>query len=341
MKYNLVHKLLFVDTNVNKINYFLYAHLLDDFIKGDSKHGVSFMVNKDVEKPEYLTQRFDYFWGKKDAKVLYYEHPILPGIMAKLLLDMSTDVPSITVNKAYYAFSQYRFENVLPPGQHLSDLITIKLLQNNILTLHSASFSNKKTQEGYLILAISNTGKSFTTFAAMKRGYEYHSEDLTILDGDHIYTSPLISAQSTMLPNKNIWLKYNLLMNKLTGINVIIPRVKTLSSFHNFFSKYNVACKAKPGKFFILEKGEDSIIKLDKAEAARKILILNKLELRYPRDQLLLAYSYFNSSLDMEQMLKIEKELINQIVDKTGCFLIKSNFPDRYLKLIETIIKNT
>lgn len=339
MKYNLVHKLLFVNTNVSRIYYFLYAHWLDDLIKGQSEHGVGFFVEKDIKKPEYLTQKFDYFWGQKDAKAIYYEHPILPGIKAKLLLDMSTGVPSITVNKAYYEFSKYKFENVWPPGQHLSNLITIKLLQNNILTLHSAAFSDKKTKEGNLIMAISNTGKSYTTFAALKGGYEYHSEDLTVLDRDYIYTTPLVSAQSSMLPNKSIGLKYNLLMSKLIGINMFFPRITALSSFHNFFSKFDVTFKAKPSRIFILEKGEDSVSKLDKTEAARKILILNRLELSYSRDHMLLAYSYFNQELDMESMLNAEKELIQQIVGKAECFLIKSNFPDRYMSLINKLIK--
>jgi hypothetical protein len=339
MKYNLIHKLLFVNTNVSKIYYFLYAPLLDNIIKGDPKYGVRFFVEKDVRKPEYLTQKFDYFWGKKNAKVIYYEHPILPGIKAKLLLDMSTDIYSITVNSAYYKFSKYRFENIWPPGQHLSNLITIKLLQNDILTLHGGAFSNKKTQEGFLVLAVSNTGKSRTTFAALKKGYEYHSEDLVILDKNYIYTSPLVSAQSNMLPDKNIRLKYNLFINKLTGINMFIPRMSALSPYRKFFSKYDVTYKAKLSKIFILEKGDESVSKLDKAEAVRKMLILNRLELSYSRDHLLLAYSYFNPALDIEFMQKAEKELIRQIVDKAECYLIKSNFPDRYMNLINKFVK--
>jgi len=339
MKYNLVHKLLFVDTNVSNIYYFPYAPLLDNLIKGHSKYGVRFSVNEDVQKPEYLTQRFDYFWGRKDTKVIYYEHPVLLGINAKLLLDMSTDVYSITVNKTYYRLAKYKFEKVWPPGQHLANLITLKLLQNNILTLHSASFSNKKTKEGYLILAVSNTGKSYTTFAALEKGYEYHSEDLTILDKNYIYTSPLISAQSSMLPNKNIFLKYNLFVSNLTGINMILPKIPTLSSFRNFFSKHDVTYKAYPSRIFILEKGTDSVCKLTGSEALRKILILNRLELSYSRDHLLLAYSYFNTTLDMEYILKVERELIQQIVDKAECFLVKSDFPDRYIGFINKLVK--
>ncbi len=338
MKYNIIHKLLFVDTNINPIYYFLYAPLLDTIIKGDSRYGVHFRVVKDIQKPEHLQQRFDYFWGRKGARRIYYEHPLVPGIKAKLLLDMTTDVYSITVNSAYYKLARYRFENVWPPGQHLTNLITIKLLQNNMLTLHSAAFSNKKTQEGYLLLGASNTGKSHTTFAALAKGYAYHSEDLTIVDKNYMYTTPLISAQSSKLPNKDIFLKYNLYINSLTGINMIIPRVRTLSSFRKFFRNRDVTRKSKVSRIFILEKGADSVSKLSRDEALRKIFILNRLELCYSRDHALLAYSYFNRDVDLEYMMNIEKDIIREIVDKVECFLVTSHSPDRYIELIHKVV---
>lgn len=277
MKYNLVHKLLFVDTNVSSIYYCPYAPLLDNLIKGESKIGVRFYVKKDVQKPKYLKQRFDYFWGYKNAKVIFYEHPLLPGIKAKLLLDMSNDLYSIVVNKAYYRLVRYKFENVWPPGQHLTNLITLKLLENNIGTLHCASFSDRRTKKGYLIFGASNTGKSYTTFAALRLGYQYHSEDLTILDKNYIYTTPLISVQSSMLPNKNLFLKYNLFTHKLIGLNMILPKIRTLSSFRRFFTGRDIKSKAIPAKIFILEKGSDSVRRLNNSESLRKILILNSL----------------------------------------------------------------
>lgn len=339
MKYNLVDKLLFVDTNVNNIYYFSYAPLLDAIIKGDSKYGVRFIVDKDIQKPEVLTQKFDYFWGGKNKKRIYYEHPILPGFKAKMLLDMSTEVYSITVNDAYYRLVRYRFENVWPPGQHLANLVTVTLLQKNMLTLHSAAFSDKKTHEGYLIFGASNTGKSLTTFAALEKGYAYHSEDLTIADKNSLYTTPLISAQSSMLPNKNVSLQYNLFVNNLTGINMILPRMRTRSSFRDFFESHDVSRVSKVSKIFILEKGVDSISALAGREALRKMLILNRLELCYSRDHLLLAYSYFNDSLDIDYMLQVERKLIQEVVFNAECFLVMSLFPNRYIELIEKIVK--
>lgn len=341
MKYNLVHKLLFVETNLKSIYYLPYAPLLDDLIKGKSRLGVSFFVEKDIKKPKDLRQKFDYFWGRKNAKIIYWEHPLLPGIKGKLLLDMSNDQYSITVNRGYYRLAKYKFENVWPPGQHLTNLVVLKLLQNNILTLHCASFSNKKTKEGYLVFGASNTGKSYTTFAALGEDYQYHSEDLTILDRDFIYTSPLISTQSDMLPKKNLFLKYNLFIRNLVGINTVLPRSHDLSSFRDFFSKEDVKSKSKPSKVFILERGVGAIRKISDSEAFRKVIILNRLELPYYKDHLLHAYSYFNPSLSIRKIRNIEREQIKRVLEKSECFIVRAPSPDVYLTLLKKVIDNS
>lgn len=335
MRYNLIHKLLFVETQLKSIYYFLYAPLLDTVIKGDAQFGVSFSVKNDIRKPENLTQKFDYFWGKKEAKVIYYEHPIFSGIHAKMILDMSNPIYSITVNDAYYKFARYKFENVWPPGLHLADLVTIKLLQNNYLALHGASFFNKKTLEGNLIVAISNTGKSRTTFAAIDKGYGYHSEDITVLDKDSIYTTPLISTQSSMLPNKNLALTYNLFISQNIGMNLIFPRSSNVTNFCDFFRSQDVNGRSKPKSIYILEKGNESIEKLSKDEAFRKMILLNRLELTYSRDHLLLAYAYFNKSLAMDTLYQVERNILQSVIEKAECYLVKSPTADGYIKLIQ------
>lgn len=335
MRYNLIHKLLFVESQLKNIYYFLYAPLLDTIIKGDAQFGVSFSVKNDIHKPENLTQKFDYFWGKKEAKVIYYEHPIFSGLNAKMILDMSDPIYSITVNEAYYKFARYKFENVWPPGLHMADLVTIKLLQNNYLVLHGASFFNKKTLEGNLIVAISNTGKSRTTFAAIDKGYGYHSEDITVLDKDSIYTTPLISAQSSMLPNKNLALTYNLFISQNIGLNLIFPRSSNAANFCDFFRSQDVNGRSKPKNIYILEKGNESIEKLSKAEAFRKMILLNRLELTYSRDHLFLAYEYFNKSLDMDTLYQVERNILQSLIEKAECYLVKSPTADAYIKLIQ------
>ena len=341
MKYNLVHKLLFVDTNVRDkfIPYFSLAPWFDDLIPDVSKHGVGFYVKPDVSRPNELKQRFDYYWGHKGSKLIYYEHPLLPGIKAKLLLDMSGELPTITVNRWYYRMVNFKFENILPSGLHLTNLIILKLLQNNILTVHCASFSSVKNNAGFLVFGASNTGKSYTTFSALKRGgFQYHSEDLTILDSKFIYTTPLISAHSAQLPEPSLALKYNLFIRSLPIVSLFAPLANARATFRKFMANHNVKAKASIGKIFILERGKDSIVKLDASEAYRKVQILNKLEFSYGRDDLLLAYSYFDKTLDMEQVLQAEAEQLRQVVNTTSCYLVKSSSPGGYLAQIDSVL---
>ncbi len=339
MKINLIYKLLSINTDLKNIYYFFYAHSLAKIMDGESKYEVGFFVKEDIQRPEHLTQNFDYFWGKPETKVLYYEHPLPFGFKAKLLLDMSKDISSITVNKWYYHLVRFRIDNIWPPGLHLTNLVTIKLLQNKILTLHSASFCNKKTRKGYLVLGPSNIGKSVTTFAALKEGYDYHSEDITIMDKNFIYTTPLISAQSKSLPNKNLFLKYNLFHDKLGFLGLLLPKIYNLSTFHTFIAKQDIKDKAKVSKIFILERGNNEIHKITHSEALRKIIILNRLELTYYKDQLFRAYSYFNADLNVEDLLAVSEDLIKNIIRNTECYLVKAGNSMKYLKLIKEVIK--
>jgi len=338
MKYNLANRLIHIDTDLKNIYYCPYVPLLDDIIKGETKYGVKFAVKNDVSRPKKLNQKFEYYWGRDNEKQIYYEHPLLPGVKGKLLLDMSNNKYSITVNNDYYFFARYKFENVLPPGQHLTNLITLKLLENSFLTLHCGAFSDKNTKKGYLVLGASNTGKSYTTFKALNKGFQYHSEDLTILDIDNIYTTPLISGQSDKLPNKNFALKYNLFIYKMIGINAILPKIPTKMNFRKFFNTQDIDSVSSLNKIFILEKGQNSIHKLNKNESIRKMQILNRMELSYMKDPLLLAYSYFNKSFSVQNLVEKENKLISQIATKSEIFLVRSNIPGDYFDLISKLI---
>src|SRR3989344_5360882 len=240
MRYNLVHNLLSVVTNRNYIPYFHFSPALDDFVKGKPKHVLKYYVRKDLQRPKDLTQKFDFCWAKKDSKRIYYEHPLAFGYSAKILLDMTDNEYSLSVNPFYNSFIKFRFENVWSPGQHFSGLVEIKLLQEGILTFHCASFSDKKTHNGYLLFGASNTGKSHTVFNAVKKGYQYHSEDLTLLDANYIYTLQTISVNSKNLPQKDLLLKLHLFIISRLIINLLLPRFYTTNSYKKFVDGIDV-----------------------------------------------------------------------------------------------------
>ncbi len=340
MLYNLSYKLIGIETDLEKIYYFpLAPYLLDSLIEGEPEHLFLFNVDNKLEKPVGLNIKFDYCWGGYGEKLIYFEHPLLPGLKAKLLLDLSGKHPKMTVNNNYYRLAKYKFENVWPPGQHLTNLIILKLLQNNILTLHCASFSNKRTNEGCLLMGASNTGKSLTTFKAMSKGYQYHSEDLTFIRGNKIFTSPLMSIQSDKLPNKSILLKYNIFIRRLIGLNILLPKFSVKEDFYKFINKHDLKSVSEIKHIFILERGNRSVRKLNKSDALRKMLILNILELSYYRDHILRSLSYFNKDFDLENLRTNEVDIYRSIVEKSDCYLLSTDSPNEYFNLIEDVIK--
>jgi hypothetical protein len=335
MKYNLVHNLLSIDTSEKYIPYFHYSPALDNLVKGKPKIELGYYVKEDLQKPKGLNKKFDFCWASKDSNTIYYEHPLIFGKKAKLLLDMTSDSYCLTVNRIYSKVVKFKFDNVWSPGQHFSNLLSIKLLQGKIITLHCASFSDKKTNNGYLIFGPSNTGKSYTTFEAIKKGFQYHSEDLTLLENGDIYTLPMISANSDKLPNKDLLLKIHLFFLSIPIINLIVPRFHTTKTFRKFAKKLDLNSKSKLNKIFILEKGKKRLCGLSKEEAFRKILILNRIELAYYKDHLFRSYSYFNKDLDIEKLYRLETELISKMVEESECYVVSSNSPEVYFPLIE------
>lgn len=338
MRYNLSYNLLAVDTNEKYIPYFHYSPALDDLIKGRPRIIVGYYVKNNLVRPKGLNVKFDFCWARKDAKVIYYEHPLVFGQKAQILLDMSSETYSITANRIYNMVFKFKFDNVWSPGQHFSNLVSIKLLQEKILTLHCSSFSDEQSKNGYLVFGPSNTGKSLTVFNAINGGYQYHSEDLTLLEDDVIYSLPMISANSNKLPNKDPLLRLHLYVESSPMINLIIPRFHTTKAFRKFAKKLDLTAVSHLDKVFILEKGNEGIQKMDKIEAFRKVLILNRIELSYYKDHLFRSYSYFNKGLDIEELYQTETELIRKMIYKSDCYLVSSNQSNDYFRLIKTKI---
>lgn len=338
MKYNLIYKLLGIDTNIKYIPYFHYSPALSKIIKGKPEIEIGYYVEKDIKKPEDLSKKFDFCWANVNSSIIYYEHPLILGLKAKILLDLTKNKNSITVNCIYNKIVKFKFDNVWSPGQHFSNLVTINLLQKNIATLHCASFSNKETQDGYLIFGASNTGKSYTTFKALKDGYQYHSEDLTIIDKNTIYSIPSISANSDKLPDKDFLLKLHLFFLSIPVVNLIAPRFHTIKSYEKFAQNINYKSVGKLSKIFILERGNKNIKKLSNKEAFRRILILNRIELAYYNDHLYRSYSYFNKKIDIEKLYKKEEELIKYFTENAETFLISENYPEKFYPHIKKII---
>jgi hypothetical protein len=103
---------------------------------------------------------------------------------------------------------------------------------------------------------------------------------------------------------------------------------------------FKIEEKANIKNIFVLERGTSGIEKIEPREATRRILIINRNEFSYHKNPLLFAYSYFNPSLDINELMRTEEDLIYTIVDKTDCSLLKANKPTGYIDLLLGALKS-
>ena len=127
----------------------------------------------------------------------------------------------------------------------------------------------------------------------------------------------------------------------MAGASLIAPKIKTRKPFKHFLKQVDYRLRSRLDTIFILEKGKRMYQKLSKAEAIRKILLLNRLEFNYYKDHLFLTYSYFNDEFDVDSIYRNEEKMIKDFVIKNKTFLVRSDSPHDYIDIIEQIIKQT
>lgn len=327
-----------VETNITSINYFSLGAFLDEFFVTPAKIHVRFLVVESLKRPRGLNRKFDYFWGGFGERRLYYFHPLFPGLGSAQLKfqDMGEGKMEMVVTRNYLRWCRVKFENVWPPGLHLMNLTTVKLLEENLLVLHSACLEIPGKKEGFLVLGSSNTGKSLTAFSFLQNGFQFLSDDMTVLFPPTAYACPFSSGCYSYLSPKDITGRLNQFFLSLPLLGLFVPNLQVRRVFDLLLKRYQVSPKTTVRQIFILERGDKKgVEKLDKEKSFRKIITLNRLELSYFKDHFLYAYSYFNPDFDLNRLLRQEERLVKALVSFCSCFLVRSNNPRDYFSLIK------
>ena len=307
---------------------------LDRPVRSDAEIVISFDISKDFSYSTNGLQKFHYFRGGYEKDEVYYERPIGMGITLKMRVKNLLRNPKVIVNDAYYKFVRLRIGSVFPPGVHLADILMINLLERMYTPVHCAAISWQ--QDGILLFAPPDTGKTITTFLALKRGFSYLAEDIAFVDQNYIYANPYTSSflhNKKLVGNNNMNYRFFYLLKKIPLLSAYARAPET--SISNMIKNVKIEEKAQIKSILILERGEKGIANIDPKEAVRKILLINRNEFTYYRNSFLFAYSYFNPSLNLDKLMKIEASIINSIVEKRGCSILQANNPEDYIHLIE------
>jgi hypothetical protein len=338
-QYQIKPEIANVLSNQVTVPYFSYGEYFDNYVESSpSKINMSFSVDDHLSKPEYLRQKFHFCYGAENADEVYFERPLGLGLIAKLHCKNLLTSPQISVNKTYYKLIRFKIDNAYPPGVHLADTLSLLLFKNNYFPLHCAAISSNN--EGIILVAPPDTGKSMTTMLAVKRNYGFLSEDIAIADDKYVYSNPQTTTfYHTPGVNPNHSLRHRLTSFLNTNIPALTYFVTPPAArIYEVMKDIKIDLKVPIKHIFILDRGKDTLKELDSEEAMRRILIVNRNEFTYHKNTLLFAYSYFNPSLDIKGSMQKEEILINNMTSRLKTYLVQSADPANFINIIDRAI---
>jgi hypothetical protein len=189
-----------------------------------------------------------------------------------------------------------------------------------------------------LLVAPPNTGKTLTTLLALKCGFDYVSEDIAIVDEENVYANPYTSTFNHYDDESNVNNEKSIraFISKFPLLNYYVQISKSSMPAIDLIKSSKIDQKVKITTICILSRGKETKIeKIDAEEALRRVLIINRNEFSYYKNPLLLAYSYFNPTFSINHLGNIEQKILHAIINKADCFLLRSNDPNEYIKLVK------
>lgn len=349
-KCSIIPELVNIVTNVKRIPWLIFGEeVVDNFKTSRSLFTVKFIVTNDF--PYDQERRAKRVIGPYfiEENSIYLKRRIGPISLRLTIEGLETRSPLMMVSKASFLL---RFPTgwLLPPGLHLSNVITAKLLEENYLPLHASAVA--WDDEGYLFLALPDTGKTLTFIEMVKHGFKPISEDMVIYDGKYIYSCPLTNtygqyselARYELLSIKD---RFGALINKAMTLPIlpqyfgyqisVVKYLKLLSSYlHEEIQKVFVL-RCKLSKIFILQlANRDMITKIEGDRLAKEIICLNRNEFWWYRDPLVIAYGYNNPEYSTKSLMKKEAQLIPRDVE---AFIVEARESAKFPELIRGIIE--
>jgi hypothetical protein len=85
----------------------------------------------------------------------------------------------------------------------------------------------------------------------------------------------------------------------------------------------------------VLERGNESVVSVNKSEALRKVRNLNRYEFNYHRAPAAISYEFFNPELDLAGACAAEQAILGKLIDSAPELLvIRSADATRYAELL-------
>jgi hypothetical protein len=211
---------------------------------------------------------------------------------------LAGDSTRIVTSVPYFSFKPVRFK----ARQMLSKLarlvFMIKLIRRGLAVCHATALS--KGEDAHLFIGFSGTGKSTIASTLMGLGYDFLTDDFSIVDPyGAVYCYP-------------DWHESH---EERSGLGVAKYLVHTPS---HSVEGLRIRARAAVKSIVFVERGPDAVVELDEAEAIRRIELVNAAEnsrvWNSPVSLIVNQYAYFFPDLDLEGILTRYRDSVRAFV---------------------------
>jgi len=337
-KYNIIPNIFSLYTNVKSIPNFAFGEVLKPYqsFEDNEKVHLYFDIRKMDIPNKKEVNKFHFFYHDKVGNI-YYKRRFLGPIYMKLSLVNNNDRTILTVNPIYLKSIRVRYNNIFPPGNHLTDLTTINLIKLNYVPIHCSAI--EAFGKAIVFSAPPNTGKTFVSIEGALAGYKHISEDIAITDGKWVYGCPMTA---TLKYYNNTSTKLQRFVN---AYGDFIPPLKLINggskkTASDYLGHDSISYNAPIEILIFLQRGDkNKIFQLDKEDALRRLIAINRYEFYYFRNPLLRAASYFNSNLSIEFLMERENEILREFIRDIDVYEIYSPSHLGYWGQIQSLLR--
>jgi hypothetical protein len=270
-----------------------------------------------------------------DGDRLYFEaSPVSPLVFKMYIEGIMGNHTLVECNRAYYSAVKGVVGQLHPPEVHLHDILVVKLIASGMTPIHAAAV--EIDGKCLVIAAPPSTGKSCTCAVAVSHGAKMMFDDGVLTDGSRI--SPMIwitrHTNTTLLRGLH---RDDMKSRVLQTVNESLPFLRyivRLSSFPVRDLNVPIIESGTVDAVVILANGDRTVRELGKDDALDRLLAINRRELHYFKNEVLLAYACFRRDFDMRELMETEHSILRKLVRNNPVFLCTAPNPYEFWETI-------
>lgn len=301
----------------------------------NAKDSVSFKVGSVVRRNDF--KRVSEFYSvSDDNEGVYFQVSPMTSIVFRMLIEgIRKSDTIVTCNRSYYNIVKGSVGQVYPPEVNVHDIIVAKLIRKGIVPLHAAVF--EICGKCLVIIAPPDTGKSLTCALAILQGAKFMGDDGVLTDGDNVYqiNQEVKYLNATFI---NTLGKTTLKAKILQSINNAFPFTKYIIGRFGFpisDLKVPIIEKGTIDAVVILNRGNWFVGELEKIDALLRIIPINRKELHYFKNEILLIYACYDARSAVRTLMASEQSILQKLVDNHKVFLCSSPNPIQFFTMIK------